>query len=192
MMFRSLIFVGNVCFGICLLLYLLWWVIGFRPQAKVNITTLSWMIAAACVFGIAGLILSIRGMTSAVPKSRLFSNYTAAVGGLAACVITGLVTKFGLQRPITSELFLICGWCIFALIEVNVLYGTSALTREAAGVLCWSVAVAVVVSLVCYAMYYKLVGAAGYVIGIIPLALAIAMTVILLLCGYKSRYGGIS
>jgi hypothetical protein len=183
MMFRGLIFVGNICFGICLLFYLMWWVIGFRPQANVNMVTLSWMIVAACVFGIVGLILSVKGMTSAIPEGRLFKNYAAVVGGLAACVITGAVTKVGLQRPITSELFLICGWCIYALIEINVLYGTAALTQGTAGILCWSVVGCVVISLVCYAMYYKLVGAAGYVSGIIPLALAIVMTVLLLLCG---------
>jgi hypothetical protein len=141
------------------------------------------LIIAACVFGIVGLALSIKGMTSAVPESRLFDNYAAAAGGLAACVITGAATKFGLQRPVTSELFLICGWCVYALIEINLLYGTAALTRGAAVILCWAVVGCGVVSLVCYAMYYKLAGAAGYVSGIIPLALAITMTAALLFCG---------
>ena len=86
-----------------------------------------------------------------------------------------IVTYVFFHRPVTTELLLIVGWAMLALAEINALYGMDVFSRKTAVIFCLITAAAVLGSLVCYVLYYRLGNTAGYIDGIVPLVLAAAV-----------------
>lgn len=91
------------------------------------------------------------------------------LGGIAAYAILFVLTRLLLGRPVTTELFLIVGWAVLVLSELNMLYGWSLFTRRLALIFMIVVCIAALVSLVCYMLYYRLDSVAGYIDGLLPL-----------------------
>jgi hypothetical protein len=69
-------------------------------------------------------------------------------------------------------LALIVGWGVLALAEINALYGLGLFSRRLSIGLIIIIITSVVISLICYVLYYRLDKKAGYIVGMIPLLLA--------------------
>ena len=67
---------------------------------------------------------------------------------------------------------MIVGWGMLALAEINALFGYGLFSRVRSVGFIVIMCAAVVISLVCYVLYYRLDRRAGYVDGMIPLILA--------------------
>ena len=166
------VFVGNVLFVLCCAFYLAWWLVAFKPTGAVTGPKSGWLLLPATVCGLLGVIEAIRGISAAPVGSRWLPGAAIIVGGLVVYLILLAVTSGIFKRPATTELILIVGWGMLALAEINALVGSGRLSAGLAVGLTLVTGLAVVVSVICYALYYRLDRRAAYVAGLIPLVLA--------------------
>ena len=103
---------------------------------------------------------------NAIPK------LVAYMGCIAVYLILLAVTRLLFKRPVTTELFLIIGWAMLALSEINILYGVGRFSYRLAVIFTIVIGVAALISLVCYVLYYNLGNYAGYFDGMVPLLMA--------------------
>lgn len=163
------IFWGNIMLIICCAFYLAWWMLAFKPNGAIKGMKTGWLLIPAFAAGLTAVILTVKGMLSLSIGTALFPKGVILWGGLAAYFILLAVTRLLFKRPVTTELFLIVGWAVLALSELNTLYGTGRFSHHQAVVFAVVVGAATVVSLVCYVLYYTLGERASYVAGMIPL-----------------------
>lgn len=163
---------GNILLMICCVFYLAWWLLAFKPAGAIKGIKSGWLLIPAAVAGVAAIYFTVGGIGDAEPARALFPAMYIIVGGIAAYVILLVVTLGLFKRPVTTELILIVGWAVMALCEINVLYGTGTLARTAALVFMAIIVIAVLISLVCYVLYYKLDSRMGYYDGMVPLLMA--------------------
>lgn len=168
------IFRGNLLLILCCAFYLAWWLLAFKPSGAIRGMKTGWLLIPAFAAGLAAVILAVKGTQSASIKAALFPNGLLLWGGIAACLILLAVTVLLFKRQVTTELFLIVGWAMLALSEINALYGLGRFSHRPAVVFAVVIGVAALISLVCYVLYYKLGDRAGYFDGMIPL-LAVAL-----------------
>ena len=173
------IFWGSVLLIVCFLFYLLWWIVVFRPEISRGLAAFAGPIIAAIVFGMAGMILTLWGITTMPSENLPVSNLVFLIGGVAGCFLLLALTKRLFKRPVTSELFLIVGWTALELSVINVLYGSNFLSPASASVFWGLIGAAALISLVNYTVYYRLKDKASYIAGMIPLILAAAVMIIL-------------
>lgn len=164
--------VGNLALVGCCFFYLLWWLLAFRPVGPIKGMRTGWLLVPAVVAGAAALVLIIRGASSAHVTDRLLPTVPLLVAGVVLYVVLAVATRVALDRPVTTELFLIIGWAVLVSYEVSTLRGSGALGPGPAIGFLTTVLVALVVSLVCYVLYYRLGEVAGYAVGMVPLASA--------------------
>lgn len=179
------IFGGHLSLIGCCLFYLIWWWMAFRPGSvpgAARVTGLAGVllgITAAC--GVVGLVLVVLGIRGGAPGAVLLPGGWIAGGGAVLYLALLALTALLLHRPVTTELFLIVGWAVLETAAVSTLYGTGALGRGTAIGLLAVVAEAFAAGMVCYLLYYRLSAWAGFVSGMIPLAVdAVAMAVVAL------------
>ena len=163
------IFQSNILLVICCAFYLIWWLLAFKPAGAVRGMRTGWLLIPAFAAGLAAIIVAIKGILSASAKVNLFPGGLLLWGGVAAYLILLALTRLLFKRPVTTELFLIVGWAMLALSEINVLYGTGRLSHGLAAGFAVVVGVAALISLVCYVLYYNLGNQAGYFDGMVPL-----------------------
>ncbi len=169
------LFWGNLLLIVCCAFYLAWWVLAFRPTGAVRGMKTGWLLIPASGAGLAAVILAVKGIRSS-SAGALFPGGLLLWGGVAAYLILLLVTGLLLKRQVTTELFLIVGWTVLALSEIDALYGAGRVPRGPAVALAAAAGAAALVSLVCYVLYYRLDARAGYVDGMVPLfAVALVM-----------------
>jgi len=166
------VFIGNILFIICCAFYLAWWLLAFKPSGTFNDMKTGWLLVPAVIAGLAGVILAIRGILAGKPAAHLVSGVYILWGGIAVFFILLAVTVFLLKRPVTTELILIVGWGMLALAEIDTLFGTGLFSRGLSMGFIVLICVAVVISLVCYVLYYHLDSRAAYIDGMIPLLLS--------------------
>lgn len=166
---------GNLLLIACCGFYLAWWLLAFRPSDPIRGMRSGWLLLPAFGLGAAAAYVLARGMFAAGRSASLFPDGWVLRGGIAAYLVLLAVTLLVFHRPVTTELFLIVGWAMLALSEVNALYGAGALSRSAGIGFCLLVAAAAAASLVCYVRYYHLDARAGFVDGMIPLLAAAAV-----------------
>ncbi|MCL2492610.1 MAG: hypothetical protein FWF33_01030 [Clostridiales bacterium] len=174
------IFYGNILLVVCCIFYLIWWLLAFRPVNPVSGT--GWLLLPAAIAGLASVICITRGISAFGARDVLIPSKVILFGGLAAFVILLAVTTLVFHRPVTTELFLIVGWCTMILSEVNALYGVDLFSRNAAVTLMVVILAAVVVSLVCYVLYYQLDARVGYYDGMVPLLMVACVTAAISVC----------
>ena len=176
---EKLIFFGNILFIVCCGFYLVWWLTAFYPSASKpsggGVGT-GWLLIPASITGLLGVILAVRGILVKNPVIQLLPAGYILWGGIAAYFILLAVTVLLLKRPLTSELILIVGWGMLALAEINTLFGIGLFPQRLSIVFLVIICAAVVISLVCYVLYYRLDSRAGYIDGMIPLVLAALAT----------------
>ncbi|SHH84400.1 hypothetical protein SAMN02745823_01151 [Sporobacter termitidis DSM 10068] len=170
------IFWGNILLIICCVFYLTWWMLAFKPTGAVKGMKTGWLLIPAVVAGLAAVFLAVKGVRSASAGAALFPSGALLWGGIAAYIILLAVTRLLFKRPVTTELILIVGWAVLALSELNALYGMGRFSYLLAVTFAVVAGAAAVISLVCYVLYYKLGGRAGYVDGMIPLLTAALVT----------------
>lgn len=165
------IFQSNILLVICCAFYLIWWLLTFKPTGAIKGMRTGWLLIPAGAAGIAAIILAVKGILSASIGAGLFPGGLLLWGGVAAYLVLLAVTRLLIKRPVTTELFLIVGWAVLALSEINVLYGAGRFSHGLAAGFVAAVVAAALISLVCYVLYYNLGNRAGYFDGMIPLLL---------------------
>jgi len=167
------IFLGNVLFVVCCVFYLAWWLLAFKPSGEAGGLRTGWLLIPASVFGIASIVIALSGIL-AKPSvtTRLLPSGVILWGGIAAFFILLVVTAWLFKRPVTTELILIVGWGMLALAEINLLFGTGLFSQKLSWGLIVAIGLAVLISLICYVLYYRLDRSARYLDGMIPLLLA--------------------
>ena len=163
------IFQSNILLVICCAFYLIWWLLAFKPTGAIKGMRTGWLLVPAFAVGLAAIFLAIKGILSASIKVNLFPGGMLLWGGVAAYLVLLAVTRLLFKRPVTTELFLIVGWAVLTLSEINALYGIGRFSHGLAAGFTVVVGVAALISLVCYLLYYNLGNRAGYFDGMIPL-----------------------
>ncbi|MCL2472636.1 MAG: hypothetical protein FWF26_03065, partial [Treponema sp.] len=165
-----------ILFIVCCAFYLAWWLVAFNPSGTSNAAKTGWLLIPATIAGLAGVILIIRGILVEKLANQLLGGGFILWGGIAVYFILLAITVFLFKRPATTELILIVGWGMLMLAEINTLYGIGLFPRGLSIGFLLFTCVAVVISLVCYVLYYRLDNRAGYIDGMIPLLLS-ALTI---------------
>lgn len=163
------IFRSNILLILCCMFYFAWWLLAFKPTGAIKGMKTGWLLVPALVAGLAAVNLAVKGVLSVSIKTALFPNKLLLWGGIAAYLILLAVTCLLFKRPATSELFLIIGWAVMALSEINVLYGVGQFSHGLAASCSVVIGAATLINLVCYVLYYNLGDRAGYLDGMIPL-----------------------
>jgi hypothetical protein len=166
------IFRSNILLIICCVFYLAWWLLAFKPTGAIQGIKTGWLLIPAFIAGLAAIILAVKGILSASIDATLFPSRLILWGSIAAYLILLVVTRLLFKRPVTTELFLIVGWAVLALSEINVLYEVGRFSHGLAAIFAVVIGVATFISLVCYVLYYNLGNRAGYFDGMIPLLMA--------------------
>lgn len=163
------IFRGNILLIICCAFYLAWWLLAFKPTGAVRGIKTGWLLIPAFITGLAAVTLAVKGILFESTEAALFPGKYIVWGGIAAYLILLAVTNLLFKRQVTTELLLIVGWAVLALSEINVLYGMGRFSHGLALIFAVVIGAAVLISVVCYVMYYNLGAQAGYFDGMIPL-----------------------
>lgn len=163
------IFWSNILLIICCAFYLLWWLLAFKPNGAIKGMKTGWLLIPAFAAGLAAIILAVKGIMSASIRAALFPSGLLLWGGIAVYIILLAATRLIFKRQVTTELFLIVGWAVLALSEINALYGLGRFSHGLAIIFTVVIGAAMLISLVCYVLYYNLGNAAGYFDGMVPL-----------------------
>ena len=173
---------GQVTLVVCFALYLLWWWVFFWPREDQLSRGLRLLgvasIVVAAICGIAGIGLSVAGITALAPQGCIVEPWQLAIGGMVAYVALFFVTSVLLDRPPTSELLIITAWATLELAVAVVLPAAGVAPMPTLVVLVATLAVFVALSLFCYLRFYKLEGRASFVCGAAPLVCAIVFCVV--------------
>ncbi len=165
------IFTGNMMLVVCCAFYLLWWILAFRPEGAIKGFRSGWLLLPAFAFGVAAVVMIVRGNGMVSADVSLFSSKTVIIAGIAVYIALLIVTGLAFHRQVTTELFLIVGWTVLVFLETDAVYGAGAVSHGTALWLLAAAVIAAAVSMVCYLLYYGLSGTAGYIDGMIPLVL---------------------
>ncbi len=176
------ILTGNIMMIVCCAFYIAWWLIAFHPDHAVKGFKSGWLLIPAFIFGVYGFSQIIAGIPIKEGNVSLFATMVPVIGGIIAYAVLFIVSLAILKRPVTTELFLIIGWSVLILLEMNSLYSLGYYSKTAAVAVIIITLIAGMISLVCYALYYNLDSVKGYIDGLIPLALA-AIVMLAIDCG---------
>lgn len=170
------LFGGNIALIVCCLFYLWWWAAAFHPRGAPDaLHAATPLLVAAMAAGILSVTLTALGITSAPREATLFPPHSILWGGVAVYLILLATTALLLRRQVTTELFLIVGWAMLELSQLDALYGAGRFGLKKAMIFSAVVILAAAISLVCYLKYYRLEAWAGYIDGMIPLILVAAV-----------------
>lgn len=165
---------GNWIMALCGVFYLAWWIVAFRPPQPRSTPISRTLLTLAFLSGIAGFYLMGRTLAAPFPEVRdgIRGLRIVLCGAAAyAVLLAGSVLIF--HRQVTSELLIIVAWTVLELCTVSFLYRCGGLQNAAAWTLAGIVLAAAVASLICYLLYYRLPYTPGFIVGCIPLALAV-------------------
>ncbi len=176
---------GNILLIGCCIFYLLWWILAFKPTGAVKGMKSGWLLIPAFLFGIAAVVLIIKGANDADTNRSFFSGRALLLSAVITYVVLLLVTMAVFHRQVTTELLLIVSWAALMFLESNALYGVGIFSGNVTIGMLLSAVIAAVVSMICYVLYYELGDRAGYIDGMIPLILAavyMAVPTVLIAC----------
>jgi hypothetical protein len=173
------VFAGNLLLLLCFLFYLVWWGVTFRPGTSGGPVG-SLCILAAFITGAAAIVLLCGGINSLSQVSKGFPVKYILLGVAVLFIISLLITSILFHRIVTSELMIIHLWIAMELSVIAVLYGSGSFGLSRAVTLTALVLIAFIVSMICYVLYYRLSGMAGYYDGMVPLISASFVTIGLL------------
>lgn len=163
---------GHALLFVCAVFYLAWWTVFFRdvddrPTGALRILGIACIVVAA-IAGIAAVavtVVALVQMPMAIPPFLI----------LAVAVVLYLVlmvgTRWLAKRSVTTELALIVGWMALEVSTVNGIASLHAITGASFIMLALVLAVAFIVNVVCYTLYYALKGRAAFIDGCIPLVI---------------------
>ena len=162
---------GHVLMIICIAFYLIWWSVTFKPGgAATAFGTIC--IIAAFLFGAAGIVVNTLGLKSRPVGASVVPGWSIIVGGIVLYVILFAVFTLIFHRMLTTELFLIVGWAVLEICNVNALRGTGIFGAGGSIAAVCIIGVTAVICLICYMYYYKLDEVKGWIDGMIPLIIS--------------------
>lgn len=164
-----MIVIGELLFVICSLSYLVWWSIAYRPSARTS-SGGGLFLAGAVLGGLGGLVLLAVGIAALLPKASPPALVATIVGGASVGALLLYLTSSVAHRPVTTELPLIVVWATAQLAAGITLRTAEVLTAPAASAWIAATAIATLVGLGCYLVFYRLEPAVAYWIGMVPLA----------------------
>ncbi|SDD92748.1 hypothetical protein SAMN04489747_2074 [Auraticoccus monumenti] len=164
-----MIVVGEVLLVVCSLSYLIWWTMSYRPSVRTP-PGAGLFLAGAVLGGLGGLVLLAVGIVALLPKASLPALGATIVGGGLVGALLFYVTSGLAHRPVTTELPLIVVWATAQLAAGITLRTAGELTASAASAWIVAVAIATLVGLVCYLVFYRLDPIPAYWLGMVPLA----------------------
>lgn len=170
------IYFGNLLLMLCFLSYLIWWVKTFSP-VETKRTRAPFFLFIAFVSGITAMSILLSGMISLSEKSESMPVRYIIITGIFVFFVLLAVTRQVLNRPVTSELFIIHLWTVLVLSMADTLYGNGYLNFGEVQILMAMIAVSALISIFCYLIYYKLEKMLRYYVGMIPLALACCLSI---------------
>jgi hypothetical protein len=163
------ILAGNLLLLLCSLFYLIWWVIAYRPNSYGKSATGGLYLIVALITGIAAIAVLSYGINSLAPYSNGLPVKFILIGVGVMYFAVLAISTLVLHRIVTSELILIHIWMALQLSVVTVLYGTGRFGVGSTVTMTILVAIATIVGLICYVLYYRLDETASYWTGMIPL-----------------------
>lgn len=165
-----MIVIGEVLLVVCSLSYLVWWTITFRPSGRAP-SGGGPFLAGAVLGGLGGLVLLAVGIVALLPKASWLALGATIIGGVLVGALLLYVTSSVAHRPVTTELPLIVVWATMQLAAGITLRTAGVLRPPAASAWIVATAIATLVGLACYLVFYRLDPIPAYWIGMVPLAL---------------------
>lgn len=164
-----LIVIGEVLLVVCSLSYLVWWTITFRPSVQTPAGG-GLFLTGAVLGGLSGLVLLAVGIASLLPNASPWALAATVVGGGVVGALLLYLTSTVAHRPVTTELPLIVVWGTMQLAAGITLRTAGVLTPPASSAWIIATAIATLVGLACYLVFYRLDPIPAYWIGMVPLA----------------------
>lgn len=174
---------GNVMLLICIIFYLAWWVVTFKP-GKTYRARQGFFIAVAFIAGILSILYISAGIVEFGQDPWILPAKFILIGAVLFFLTLLAITTKAFHRQLTSELIIIHIWAVLEIAMIDILYSHANISHFVVWTYAGFVAISIVASLFCYVVYYSLCEEARYKTGMIPLALAglcaIVMVLILL------------
>ncbi len=164
-----IVVIGELLLVVCSLCYLVWWTITFRPSGRTP-SGGGLFLAGAVLGGLGGLVLLAVGIAVLLPKASTPALVATIVGGVVVGALLFYLTASVAHRQITTELSLIIVWTT-AQLAAGITLRTAGVLRAPAG-FAWIVATAIatLIGLACYLIFYRLDPVPAYWVGMVPLA----------------------
>lgn len=172
MSYFAKIIAGQALLIVCCIFYLIWWSISYKPDITVDRTggRNGLLLAVTVICGIAGVVLTLAGNAAAVPVTEPgLSGRQILIGGVTAYFVLLFVTAVLFRRQVTTELVLITGWTMLELTVINALQSAGRISIGRLRALTAVIAVAFVMSIVLYILYYRMKPAPAYYAAMVPL-----------------------
>jgi hypothetical protein len=164
-----MIVIGEVLLVVCSLSYLVWWTITFRPSVRTPPGG-PLFLAGAVLGGLGGLVLLAVAIAALLPKASWPALGVTIVAGVLVGALLLYVSSSVAHRPVTTELPLILIWATMQLAAGITLRTAGVLRAPAASAWIVATAIATLVGLACYLIFYRLDPMSAYWIGMVPLA----------------------
>ena len=164
-----IVVLGESLLVVCSLCYLVWWVLTFRPSGRTPPGG-GLFLAGAVLGGLGGLVLLAVGIVALLPKASWPALGATIVGGVLVGALLLYLTSRVAHRPVTTELPLIVVWATGQLAAGITLRTAGVLSVRAASAWIVATAIATLVGLACYLVFYRLDPIPAYWIGMVPLA----------------------
>jgi len=174
------VFYGNALMFATCAFYLAWWFLAFSPSGGGHNSFTSFLITAAIVTGMASIIVLSLGIGFMPRAGKGIPVAAILLGALALYAISLSITKTVFHRPVTSELPVMFMWAAVEFAAIAALRRSGRFEISQTVMLAVLVTLATLVGLVCYVLYYRLDGAAGFLDGLIPLAMDAVVVAIFL------------
>jgi hypothetical protein len=163
-----LVVLGELLLVVCSVCYLVWWVLTSRPAGRVGHG--GPFLAGAVLAGLGGIVLLAVGVASLVARASWPALAATVVGGVLVGALLVHLTSTVAHRPLTTELPLIVVWGTAQVAAGVSLWTSGELGTPAAVAWFVATAVATLVGLACYLVFYRLDPVPAYRVGMVPLA----------------------
>ena len=115
------------------------------------------------------MAVTLKGVGSIDAPRAVVPGSTIAIAGIVLYVTLLLFTNKALHRTVTTELFLIVGWCVLEAVVLNVLYGAGIFSAAKAVAYLALAMIAFLIGMVCYLLYYRLPDMTAFRVAAVPL-----------------------
>lgn len=174
------IFNGNLMLLICIIFYLAWWTVIFK-HGKGQKSRQAFYITVAFIAGILSILSITAGIAERGQYPWVLQIKFILIGTVLLFLVLLIITTKALHRPLTSELIIIHIWALLEITMIDVIFSNGYLSHVAVWIYTALVAISILASLFCYAVYYRLCEEARYQTGMIPLVLAGICAIVMLL-----------
>ncbi|GAA3560488.1 hypothetical protein GCM10022197_15000 [Microlunatus spumicola] len=161
--------IGEILLVVCSVSYLVWWTTTYRPSGRTSPGG-GYFLGGAVLGGVGGLALLAVGIALLLPRASWLALGATVVGGALVGALLLYLTSTVAHRPVTTELPLIVVWATMQLAAGVTLRTAEVLTAPAAVGWIVAVALATLVGLACYLVFYRLDPIPAYRVGMVPLA----------------------